>query len=524
MATLLLRRGALLAESVEKAKCTVPNRPVRTCITNELGNAQTLPEDKGQFEIVPGGPDIIVLGLGPEPERLSDYFPEYASARFVECPEMARQIEGWESRIPTGFTPMKPEDFTCGSATATIIRYRPGLKAFPSFWGPLTARTAVGKLPPTPTSKTIWLPLSENDLLGRELTLAFEAKGYTVRAVDRELLERSPGTELPEMLRQETPELFLSVNFKGLEPFGLGFNILREAGVKVAIWLVDNPFNLLTSVKSSYWKQAKLFVTDHTFIGPLIETGARWVTHLPLAACPKLFARGGTLPDHARDLEDKLVFVGRSEFPKKEHFFAGLSPNHRLLDEAVTMLEHGERPHFHWWQEHILARQWPGNEVRHVGIGAEVAGYTWRVRCLGAAGSDAVIFGDDKWAQIDDITAEVRPLLDYYAHLPAVYRSASATLNVTGMQLPAGLTQRHFDVWCAGGFLLTDDNPGLKIFPDHLAHPVTFTTPDTIKPLFAHFQNESKEKTDLRTAWRELILREHTYRNRTTTVLETMGL
>lgn len=438
---------------------------------------------------------------------------------------MVRQIDGWIDKLPSGFTDIRPEDFSPElAANATVIRYRPGLKAFPSFWGPLTARTAVSRMIKPTQSKTVWLPLGENDLLSKELTLAFEAKGYTVKSVDREKLERSPGTELPKLLAQETPELFFSVNFKGLEPFGLGYNMLREAGVKVAIWLVDNPFNVLTSVKSGYWKNAALFITDHSFIGPLIEAGARWVTHLPLAACPELFAKGGSLPKHGRDLEDKLVFVGRSEFPKKEKFFAGLTPNQHLLEQAVTMLEKGERPDFHWWQGHMLARPWPGNQVRHVSVGAEVAGYAWRVRCLTAAGPDAIIFGDDKWGDIDDITAEVRPLLDYYATLPAVYCAAAVSLNVTGMQLPAGLTQRHFDVWCAGGFLLSDTNPGLAIFPDDLRKAISFIKPDDIPSLFGRYRNESTAKQDLRAAWQECILREHTYHTRIEAVLTTMNL
>jgi len=500
-------------------------RPVRISITNELGNLQTLPDDKGQFEIIPGGPKAVFLGAGPRPDLLAEYFPEFIDAHIVETPLMVEQIEAWQEKLPTGFTSLPAGDFTPElAANCTIIRYRPGLKAFPSFWGPLTARAATSRLPHQSAKKIIWLPLSEEDLLGKELTIAFKAKGYAVRHLDKEMLERSSGTELPALLKQEKPELFFSVNFKGLEPFGLGFNILREAGVKVAIWLVDNPFNILTSVKSGYWKEAHLFVTDHSFIGPLIQTGAKWVTHLPLAACPELFADGGNLPEHGHDLEDKLVFVGRSEFPKKNKFFAGLTPNHLLLEEAISMLEEGNRPHFHWWQDHILASLWPGNAVRHVGIGAEVAGYAWRTRCLSGTGDKAIIFGDDQWGQIDTITAEVRPLLDYYAHLPAVYRSASVNLNVTGMQLPAGLTQRHFDVWCAGGFLITDANPGMKIFPEKLAEAVIFKTPEDIAPLFARFQSDSTLKEELRKAWQELILKEHTYHNRATTIFKTMAL
>jgi hypothetical protein len=530
----LLGVERFVAEYAEKAKYSMANRPpqarpVRVRIINELGNGQTLPDDPGQFELLPGGPGVVFLGLGPNPAALSGHFPGFARAAYVECPDMISQIDGWESGVPAGFTRIAPESFTPERATAaTVIRYRPGLKAFPSFFAPLAARAALAREArrdlAAPSVKTVWIPSAERDLLGRELRLAFESQGWRVRIMDPEPLERSPGTELPRLLAHGVPELFLSVNFRGLEPFGLGQSILREAGTTVAVWMVDNPFHLLTGVKTAAWRHAKLFVTDHTFIGPLGKSGARWVRHLPLAASPELFATPGPLPDNARDLADRLVFVGRSEFPKKQQYFAGLTPDAALMDEAGAMLEHGRRPDFHWWRARVTAPLWPGNEVRRVGIGAEVAGRAWRTRCLGEAGPQAVIFGDDAWKHTPGITAEVRPVIDYYTALPSVYRAAGAILNVTGMQLPAGLTQRHFDVWCAGGLLLTDANPGLAIFPGELTAPVSFTAPDEITPLFARHRADEGKTQALRHAWRELILAEHTYAHRVETLITSLCL
>jgi spore maturation protein CgeB len=92
------------------------------------------------------------------------------------------------------------------------------------------------------------------------------------------------------------------------------------------------------------------------------------------------------------------------------------------------------------------------------------------------------------------------------------------------MQLPAGLTQRHFDVWCAGGLLLTDANPGLAIFPGELTAPVTFTAPDELMPLFASHRADASTAQDLRHAWQELLLAEHTYAHRVDTILTRLCL
>ncbi len=481
-----------------------------------------MPADPARFEWAgrprTAGVPIIFLGLGPEPGKLPEWFnfSESEDIRFIECPSFAAQLPGWSTSLPKYFTRMPPEEFTAQlAASASVVRYLPVQRAFPSFFAPLTARLALGAQPKR-LERTVWIPSGENDLLCRELTDAFRDANYTVRLLDSEALARRPGEQMPRLLKQGAPDLFLSVNFKGLDPFGLGYAMLREAGVATATWLVDNPFNLLPAIKSTFWRDIPLFVTDHTFIPVLKANGAQQVTHLPLAASPKLFS-GGSLPDHGYGLNDRLVFVGRSSFPNREKFFAGL--------HDVTSADSNDtatRRHFLWWQKELgIEPLWPDNEVRRIAAAAESNGLAWKLDCLSAAGP-VTIFGDEGWSNLAN--ADLRPVVDYYAHLPAIYRESAAVLNVTGMQLPGGLTQRHFDVWCAGGFLLTDRHAGLDIFPEDLTAPISFSSPDAIRPLFHKYQKESAQKQTLRQAWRELILRKHTYTHRVQAISTALGL
>jgi len=499
-------------------------------VTDELGLTKSMPAAREQFEWrtnkkLDDAP-VVFLGLGPEPEKLPGWFdlPADEVIFFLECQSVADQVENWAQRVPDNFQRITADEFTReSSANAHVVRYLPAQRGFPSYFAPLTARLTLGAARPARLDKTVWIPVSDHDLLCRELAQAFRDTGYSVVMIDHENLGRHPGQTLPDLLAQGVPDLFFSVNFKGLDPFGLGHAILREAGVKVGIWLVDNPFNLLTAVKSGYWKAAKLFVTDHSFIGPLIHEGARWAAHLPLAASPPLFETGGELPAHGQGIERRLVFVGRSQFPDKDKFFAGLAVPGDLADR-VAAGRPGERFDHHWWREQMdIAPLWPGNAVREIGAGAEWAGRRWKRECLESCGR-VVIFGDHGWKDLGNPDADLRPPVDYYAHLPAVYRSAAVTLNVTGMQLPAGLTQRHFDVWCAGGFLITDANPGLNIFPEELVDPIRFTRPGGIRDLYLAFREETKAKQDLRQAWKACILADHTYANRVGTVIAALDL
>ncbi|BDQ33235.1 glycosyltransferase family protein [Pseudodesulfovibrio portus] len=505
-------------------------RPSHLLATDELGLTKSMPAARELFEWrtspKPYEAPVIFLGLGPEPEKLPAWFdlPGDKVVFFLECQSFADQVENWEERVPDNFQRITTDEFTGeSSANAHVVRYLPAQRGFPTYFAPLTARLTLGAAKPARLDKTVWIPVADDDLLCRELAQAFRDTGHTVVMIDHDSLGKHPGKALPDLLAQGAPDLFFSVNFKGLDPFGLGHAILREAGVKVGIWLVDNPFNLLTAVKSGYWKNAKLFVTDHSFIGPLIGEGARWATHLPLAASPALFETGGELPAHAEGIEKRLIFVGRSQFPDRDKFFAGLTVP-ADLEAAAGAGRPGQRFDYHWWREHMdIAPLWPGNAVRGIGAGAEWAGRRWKRECLGACGR-VVIFGDDGWKDLDNPDADVRGPVDYYAHLPAVYRSAAVTLNVTGMQLPAGLTQRHFDVWCAGGFLITDANPGLNIFPDELVAPIRFSRPDGIRDLYLEFREETRAKQELREAWKTCILADHTYAARVQTVIAALDL
>ena len=504
-------------------------RPRHISIRDELGLSKSMPADKSHFEwrvnrTLDDAP-VIFLGLGPEPDKVPEWFdlPENETYFYLDSPEFIGQVDGWLERVPANFAPMAPEEFTVArSSRAHVVRYLPIQKAFPSFYGPLTARLALEDRARPRLARTVWLPVGDDALLVEELARAFADAGWNVVRIDHEALGKHPGKVLPDYLQQGVPDLFFSVNFRGLDHFGLGQAILREAGTKVAVWLVDNPFNLLTSVKTGAWRELNLFVTDHSFIGPLIENGARRVTHLPLAASPALFETGGTLPEHARDVRGGLVFVGRSRFPDKDKFFAGETVPEDAA-ELVAGATGTTRFDYHWWRDRLnIAPLWPGNKVRAVGAGAEFASGLWKRRCLNAAGR-ITVFGDDGWKDLENPDAQIRPPVDYYAHLPALYREAGIVLNVTGMQLPAGLNQRNFDVWCAGGFLLTDIHPGLNIFPDELVEQVTYSRPGDIHDMVIRHREETPEKRALRRAWRECVLAEHTYRNRVDTVLQALN-
>lgn len=467
---------------------------------------------------------------------------------------------------------------------ARAVRLRPGpARAGEGPDAPCRAMTPAPRGPHGQCSASVLLPGTEHSLLLPELEAALLAEGLQPRRVSPDAMH----AELPRLLADERPAMLLSVNLQGLDAWGERYHLLRACGVPVVIWCVDNPFHLLSALRGPWWREAHLCVTDASFIPLLQAHGARQVQHLPLATWPELFgpewfgpellgsgtgrpemsghkpsAQGpvghesvepkaparqeaphepGQPPECAAHLEP-VVFVGRSAFPGREGFFASQRLPDTLRDEARTLLDSpGQRPDFHWWAHRLgLDALWPGNAVRAAGLGAEECAQARRVRTLCAASAHGLtVFGDNGWRNLLPHGTDLRPPVDYYTTLPALYRAARWSLNVTSLLLPAGLTQRHFDVWAAGGFCITDDTPGLSIFPEELYRCTVFSPAlrkgdaprqstsgnvqaPALDDLLAGLERDTSLRADLAAAWRSHIRAHHTYRHRVRAILDAL--
>lgn len=507
------------------------DRPERLRVIAENNAPQTLASGVEQFQVLGAGAEIVVLGLGPEPAALAEILPG-EGVRYVEHDDFAAQMpKEWRNAVPRGWKRIPPADAEvllarAGSGGVRAALYRPNLRLFPSFWGPLWARAQAAAIgvgqSPEGRRKEVWMPAHPGGLLVRELEEAFAAEGFLVRRFE----PSDFGPELPGLLREGPPALVFSVNFAGLDAWGETHNLLEAAGAPVAVWCVDNPLHLISGLRGPFWKRPLLCVTDASFTEPLMDLGARTVLHLPLAAWSG-FAALAEADEDDKGLQGRMVFVGRSEFPDKAGFFAGLKAPPDILETARRMLERGERPDYHWWVRALVPERlegplWPGRAAREPGFGAEQSAQAWRARCLAAAaaGAPLTVFGDAGWDRLVPDLADRRDPVDYYGPLAAIYRQAGSVLGMVSLLLPAGLTQRHFDVWAAGGLLLSDATPGLDIFPRELVQEIRFARAEDIPALHGRYTERPNLRDGVIAAWRELIMSEHTYAHRVRTVLQ----
>lgn len=506
-------------------------RPARLRIVDELGRLRTL-DFQLPVRLWEGSPGSspLILGLGPKPDLLAACFAELYPSRIIkwlECPEYEQQMPmAWHTAVPKQWCRLEPAEFRPEYETGDVWCYRPGLRLFSDFWGPVMSRLQLAQLrsgcPPPAVRRSVLLPGDEHSLLTRELEQAFWAENFTV--VRLPPTEPTAGQAVIEFLKQGRPALFFSVNLRGLDPEGVSFRLLQAAGVPVAVWFVDNPWHILSSLRLPWWRHASLFTCDVSFIPSLQAHGACDVAYLPLAAWFEPHSHLFTQPE-ALPSQTPLVFVGRSSFPDKSRFFSGCRVPEALRWQSTRSGESAP-PHFGWWTNALHLKEfWPGRDIRTAGLGAEESSLARRTEWLScAAAIGLTVYGDEGWRSLLPPETVLRPAVDYYTRLPSIYAAAPYSLNITSLLLPAGLTQRHFDVWMAGGFLLSDATPGLKLFPSELVTPVALRTSADIAERITEFERDPACKKDLAAAWAACIAKQHTYRCRIREVCERLGL
>lgn len=498
--------------------------PRRLRLPDFAGRAFSLPSGPESWEkLKPGGSDVLLLGPGPQnPWELP--FAQEALARganifWLENPDILPELaKFWQSEIPPQFRErwrkIAKEEALAFAKSASVYFYSPGLRLAPEFWSDLVAKIALIPLAPRKTRTGVaWLPGSERMLLHRELRQALAVAGYG------QICEDSPQPrDFLRIFGGNLPEIAISVNFRGLDPNGRIFALLRELNVPLAIWLVDNPWNLLQGVALPWWREASLFVTDASFIAGLKEAGAKSVWHLPLAASQHMIAASGP------GSSGGPLFIGRSAFPEKKGFFAGVRLDESLRRNARQLIAQNQRPDFHWWRKRCPGRLWPDKSVRVASLGADESSAEYRGHWLKSAlAFKPRIIGDSGWQSILP-GVKVEAPVDYYGELPRLYAQAGCVLNATSLLLPEGLNQRHFDVWAAGGILLTDITPGLAIFPQELVKPVGLASPDDLGEKLADLNANKAAWNDLAAEWRSHILEKHTYSHRLAEIQSRLGL
>ncbi len=424
-----------------------------------------------------------------------------------------------------------------------IYIYRQNLILFPNYWNTLFLKIETllnarnefvekkdveNKENRKEKQKNVFFASFTKDLLHYEIKQALEENDYTcISCTPKKIDEKSSILQINEdsyhyikdIIVNNRPEFFLSVNGRFIDAHGRIFSLLNHYNIKLALWLVDNVWNILSAYKNDFWKECHLFVTDCSFIPQLRAQGAKYVHYLPLAGSKQM-----QMQENIDELpEIELLFVGHTAFKDKDKFFSAVEKkkiniekykrelldyydnNSQFLPNFNTIYaKHSEKENIDLWASHSF------REISF--IASELDSYHKKY-WLNATEERLTIIGDDGWKSLLN-NPKVLPPVDYYTSLANYYSKAKYTLNIPSMLMPSALTQRHFDVWLSNGYLFSAPTKGLEIFTPHAREIMEVRSPKELVKNMENLNLNVMHYNDCKKYMQEEIKSKHLYKHR----------
>lgn len=465
---------------------------------------------------------ILFLGLGATLHDILPFCENKEQIFYLEHEKFSKQIN---FKLPENFIALTKEqlfeiiDEEFLSQT-DILFYKQNLQLFPHFWNTVLVTLRNKLLLPTysqtaSAEKYIFLSGGKNDLLHKELCQAIRDIGYTPLETGGKTLQ-----EILELLDAKHPHLYLAINAQSLDGNGILYEQLKQKNIPLALWFVDNVWNILSGFSQSWWKECNLFLTDFSFAKELQKEGAKEVFPLPLAS--------HSLPASYQEISEiPLFFVGNSSFANKNSYFSGCKLEHDAEQNLYrtikkNLFENKEVPDFHTIHALLLPNEplWQNKNGRSAGYATTKADLFLRKLWLENLSPLIQIMGDNAWQDILSTQHTFYTPVDYYNMLPSYYKKSLFTLNLTSLLMPANLSQRHFDVWKHQGFLLSSPSKGMEIFQQDIQSIITVHNPQDCLSRLELLLTKPKLKTEIQQTMQNEIAQKHNYTHRLQFMLE----
>lgn len=330
------------------------------------------------------------------------------------------------------------------------------------------------------------------------------------------------------------PDFVLTVNHFGLDREGKLAALLKDLGLPLASWFVDNPHLILHDYTHPGTGNTVIFTYDAGNLDQMRAKGFDNVHYLPLATDPGRFKTGVDRPA-SDEWKSDISFVGNSMTSAVRNSLkdAALPETMRNEYEAVATVFGGSgrssvmeflkeaRPD---WHASIKALSTPENRLAAESLLTWEATRQYRLACVrGILPFSPLIVGDDGWKeQIEGGAWRHLPSIDYYEELPRFYPCSKVNFNCTSRQMIGAVNQRVFDVPACGAFVLTDYREQMEDLFDLNTEVAAYRHPNEIPDLTERYLRDESARKAITGAARKRILAHHTYEVRLQKLLKTM--
>ncbi len=321
-------------------------------------------------------------------------------------------------------------------------------------------------------------------------------------------------------------DVLMTVNHLGFDQDGELASLLEKIKLPYVSWFADRPQYILLDHQAAAGEMAHIFTWEHNTIKELNEYGFQRVNYLPLATDETAFVVSNAQvgPLHGpRWVANSMVEPVR-EWEGRAKVRSSHEPVLRMA--VQELLDKRCDP---WDALNVAVQQFPvitqdwtqGDKLRFTTLVALRATREDRKRIAQATLTYGLeIVGEEGWSKsIPGIRALDQ--IDYGPGL-AQYYANSIQLNSTSYQMPTSVNQRVFDVPCASGVLLTDDQADLHELFDAEHECFTYRTPDEAVEKIQYLKDNPDSARRVSNLARTRILAEHTYKQRLETIIDSV--
>lgn len=368
----------------------------------------------------------------------------------------------------------------------------------------------------------------KDGLLEREVLRQFQIRGIRVE-------RRSPLTEevfrderALELLEETKPDMVFSMNNQGADTYGALPEACELAGIPWGTWFLDDPrFLIGAEQRMGAGKNRYAFNWDANGLDGCEEIGIDRAYGLPLATDPEIFQPGSGF----EELKGRVVFVGTPRFASAVGYFHRLDNDEearRIAWElAAEVLENRMPPSAVRIDEIIREFGLEGHFeaealFRLPAFVTQVANQKYRREILLSLGEFRPIVFGNGWEKLLDDRFEIRPSVDYYSQLPAIYQSEAIHLSLTNLQMRSWPNQRLFDVPASGRVVFTDALEGLEGLFDDAVKPFVFGNAGELKERIAWHLEHPQESGEMVGKMRACVLEKHTVAKRVERIINVM--
>ncbi len=319
------------------------------------------------------------------------------------------------------------------------------------------------------------LMLSWKSFGNEDIITAFKEMGHEVKPIpfsNKELHhDEEMENELVSEIRTYSPDFVFSFNY-----FPIVSLACKKADMRYVAWVYDNPFVMLYSYTIIY-PGNYVFVFDKELYLEFHSAGIQTVHYLPLAANTDRLSKMNDFSTFGKSPwknETDIAFVG-SLYTEKHQFYErleGITPHTRGYLEGI-MAAQKKVYGYNFIQElltpeiiedlmRVLPMQPDPTSVESVEylyaqyvINRKITA-TERSELLSAIGRKYSydLYTPDRTLQLPGCINHGP--VDYYDMAPYVFKSTKINLNISLRSIKSGIPLRAFDIFGAGGFLLTN--------------------------------------------------------------------